>query len=557
MGATIRRVIWGLVVVVVAAAAAGAALAQPKPGEQIDPAIIDALATDLLRTLKPPARIAIRPLQPEEAAISPVVAARVNDALGNALLRLSNNRLGFVAREALQRVWDEATEFQSSAFAKLLTDAGADILVDGRMTPVRGGIELSFKAYRVGGGLVGTIEASSELRVLPLDVEAAAVQSLRPAVRAAAQGHLSQLRRLNLAGTGRQMQLQQIGERSEFGDYASELFIEDFDRLGSEMSQRREGQQAIAGDPTAQERQTRLSRLQLRTTVRDLDKVVGVTFTLEGADGFVLRQSVSVDSGSIPAKFLPLSRGGVRVATGLYGAGGEAVVGPTLAKDEAMAGARALARARVIAQGIGEPAPGIEVVRDVDDAAKLIAYLSKGISYQEEWQQDRIDGDGRVVVTLRAKVKKVGGGSEPPVTARIDPPIVRAGEAMTVSLDVQQKAYLGIFAWQADGTVVRMYPYESGKELTAEPGRPMVLPRRGDPVFASAPMPGAKANHEAVVIVASAVPFDFTKLAPAAAQTAAGSLQTAIKASIFLDGLAERDTSALGIRFLPYQVVAN
>ena len=69
-------------------------------------------------------------------------------------------------------------------------------------------------------------------------------------------------------------------------------------------------------------------------------------------------------------------------------------------------------------------------------------------------------------------------------------------------------------------------------------------------------MPGVAQSLEAVIVVASAVPFDADRPAPLLGTSARDSLDTANLGAAFLDRLAALDTARVTLAVLPYQVHA-
>ena len=63
-----------------------------------------------------------------------------------------------------------------------------------------------------------------------------------------------------------------------------------------------------------------------------------------------------------------------------------------------------------------------------------------------------------------------------------------------------------------------------------------------------------RAAATAVIVVASAVPFDAASLAPWLGATAPGSLSAAVQMSAFLDALARLDLARVTLKILPYRV---
>ena len=114
--------------------------------------------------------------------------------------------------------------------------------------------------------------------------------------------------------------------------------------------------------------------------------------------------------------------------------------------------------------------------------------------------------------------------------------------------------FTGLFAIQADGSVIRVMPSLGDEAVWFEGGREVMLPRPQDGEIASAPMPEAADNLEALILVVSAVPFTPRNLAPSLGSTAEESVQSGISLGAFLDRLARLDLARATLRVLPYQV---
>ncbi|MDF1794314.1 MAG: hypothetical protein P1U88_20545, partial [Thalassobaculaceae bacterium] len=117
------------------------------------------------------------------------------------------------------------------------------------------------------------------------------------------------------------------------------------------------------------------------------------------------------------------------------------------------------------------------------------------------------------------------------------------------------RAFVAAYAWQADDTVVRISPRD-GTARRLEPEIRIDLPGPDEATVTSAPLPESDETVEAIIVVASALPFSADALAPAASATPQGSLSGAAEMSAFLDALTALDLARTSLAILPYRVRA-
>ena len=243
----------------------------------------------------------------------------------------------------------------------------------------------------------------------------------------------------------------------------------------------------------------------------------------------------------------------------MYEAVAEAVLSDRLDRTSAVRAARNLARARVVAQALGLPSPGVrEVTTEADATVAFEGFLDAGLPVDERFFEIPPEGSAggeRLAVRLAARVVPIGNLLPPAVSARLDRAVYRAMEPIRVEIRSEETAHLGVFAWGADNRVVRLYPRESSHLLVGR-GEMLALPQPGDGSILSAPLPipGNREDHEALVVVASPRPLDFTALAPAAGATLTGTMARAVDGAGFLAELAAQDTARMAVLWLPYQV---
>jgi TolB-like protein len=131
--------------------------------------ILEKLASELLDSLDPKLRVAVKPFSKKETGIPEALSASLVNGLVSSLQRLTNHQMTVVEREKLKKIWQEAEEFKNADFNKMVAEAGADILIIGDVRTREAGLELSFRAYDTRTGKTGKIVASTRLHYLELD----------------------------------------------------------------------------------------------------------------------------------------------------------------------------------------------------------------------------------------------------------------------------------------------------------------------------------------------------------------------------------------------------
>ena len=260
---------------------------------------------------------------------------------------------------------------------------------------------------------------------------------------------------------------------------------------------------------------------------------------------------IAQDRIELKRAWLPHTIAGAR----RYDAEARAMPSDSLHPMTALEAAMNLARARVVAQAVGIEAPAFEVVTSEAEGIAALKTLAYGIPVDEQfdtWQ----DATGERHVWLKARVATVGGHMRPAVKADLTKNDLKEREKFKIMLSASATVHVGVFAWGADGRVVRFYPNEKVRNLIVPAGGRVSLPQAGDgnADFWSAPLPGHTENHEAIIIVASNKPLDFRNLGSMAGNNTAETMSVAIPAGIFLNALGELDLSQATLLILPYRV---
>ena len=512
--------------------------------------VVDQMAAELYGELERelPLTVALKPFHPAESAITETTARRINDGVTRALRRASDGRVVPISRRNLQAAWSEVDEFRGSKMDALVNAAAADVLIIGIATPAKGGLLLGYKAIDLRKGREGrNIANAGERCVRKQDTTLTDSVDYTFAVKQAAA---SIVRRLGRHGTIRPESavFQQTGERSEFGEFLVDLLIEELQERIEATAGRNQGPVAVGGKN--KDSGNNATSFFLQTVIRDHGEEAFVTFVLESAKGRpVLRESARINKSSIPKHYLPLSKQQVARRDGFYRAVGEARAGARFNLHAATRIARSLARARLVTTALRLEAPQVERGREVADATALLTVLSRGIPFDESWRHE--DRPGRLVITnLRAKVKALDAAAAPKIEAALSTKIVGAEEPFSLKVKLDREGYLAVFVWQADDTVLRLYPRPDARPVVIVPGQDLSLPRQGESPFMSVPMPESDSDHEAMVLVASTSKLAFDKFAPAVG----GNVMAGVKAGTFLARLAKHQGSPLALKILPYQV---
>ena len=238
-------------------------------------------------------------------------------------------------------------------------------------------------------------------------------------------------------------------------------------------------------------------------------------------------------------------------------ADGVATIVPPFDEASAVRAARALARARVVAQAQGRPlASAPSAVRDVAQATWAVQALAGGITTDERWGRvEKLEQSVRV--SLDAQVVSLDRGAALDLKASLPVSMLRAGTPFTLQITTAEAASVAVFGWIADDTVVRLYPYGRQRDLRTAAREPLVLPRQNEPPFMSEPRPGVEADFEALVVIASKAPLAYDRLAREVGATVEETMANARPVQDFLRELATlaaRPDAAVALKVVPYTV---
>ena len=514
-----------------------------------------ALAAQLLETIGAGSSIALRPLRLDASGLPDRISERLTDALQIALFEAAGDRVTLKTRD-IETVYKVREEFYEADIEDLLLQAQVDIEIVCRASPASDSVYLFCKGLALEEATevaMGTAHFALSREAVDLELAIADLTE-RIVRRAPASGRLDSVVLYD----------QRTGGRSDLSNYVAHLLE---DSVLEQVEQRQDGEagaaraEAVLG--TAGEEADETPHYRLQGSLWRLNaEQVRLQLRLLAANGMrrLLATGADIAVASLPPGMsAPLTTAGTDAGR-MFEARASALVSTRLDRKAAERGARNLARARVVAQALGLPAPTVEDVTSESDAlAALENLLNEGIPVDERWFPAIPDvpaaGEERVAVGLAARVTPVGAMYHPKVTASLGRKIYRARHPITIEIRGEESAYLGVFAWGADNRVVRLYP-ERGGILRVAGGEVLVLPRPGEGRIVSEPLrnPGNREDHEAFIVIAAAEPVDYSALAPSVGATLAETQKRAVLGGEFLAALGKMDISRMTVIVLPYQV---
>lgn len=273
--------------------------------------VFTGIARELLTGVDAGKRIALQPYAASEVPVPVAVAQSFNDALGRAIEKSGSGNT-IVARGELPRLLAETEEFGQTADQIALLEASrADILLIGALVPVRGGVEISYKAFDLKSGRQA---ASSQPRFLVVDTSAANGMTLEQALAGAADALARQLPDMKTVET-LGIYYQQSDVQTALGSYVGK-------ELTGRLLERISGLQAMPAAILAPALQNveQLERggteevmvrgkpgaFLLSGTLWDFGADVEVRLTLKG-DGRAASHGVRIRRDSLPKSLLPIA----------------------------------------------------------------------------------------------------------------------------------------------------------------------------------------------------------------------------------------------------------
>lgn len=215
-------------------------------------------------------------------------------------------------------------------------------------------------------------------------------------------------------------------------------------------------------------------------------------------------------------------------------------------KNETLLAAQSLARLKLVALALGEKGGHASNALRLSNVVKKFSHFNSGVPYNEKWNV-KWDGN-KVTVTLSAEFEKTKNNEY--LKAVLSNSSVKALEPIRFDLSAKKDMYMGVFTWQADGTVLRLYPRKTGRYLIMTEGRKLSLPYQEEPPIRTQPMPGRSSSDEAIFAVGCYERADYTSVA--------GSIwdekPVSISSQAFFQRLATSCKQGLAIRVMHYSV---
>ncbi len=229
----------------------------------------------------------------------------------------------------------------------------------------------------------------------------------------------------------------------------------------------------------------------------------------------------------------------------------------TFDRREALQVARTLARAKIAlmaSSGRNHLQRDREQITNLNDAMDYLETLSGGFPYEETWQTS--EGEGEFTVRLRARLRKTDPAQDW-IRAEVIPRVLSDRQSLTIKLDGLLDSTVAIYAWQADNTVVRLYPAQKGEPMDIRAGQRYKLPQSNDHIRALKvrPMPNSLGNHEAIIVLASDQPNGISALAPGIGAT--NPEDKLPSTDEFLNRLSKLQVGSYQLSFQTYQVLAS
>lgn len=493
-------------------------------------------------------RIAVAPIDPDTSGLPDALLIEVERSFAAALLATAPTGSAVSSRRDLPMAWEEAESFTQGAAAGLLAQAAVDAVAVASVAEQADGVTLSAVLLAVRGEAVGDVLATMAPTALALEMRALGLAGAEAGARRLGVALAEGLRASVDPSAAFTVRVHSAGDRGAAGQWFAALVAEHVSRRLAQAPPYMPHPLRSLGSVPAP-----------RTVVLELalwDHGDRLDIHGRASMGEVAaRSSVRIAVRSIPRSFLPLTRDGGRVGLGLQQAVGSFEPQAPTDRREVLFAARVLARAALIDRTLGSGG-GDRRGRGHADLTAAMGRLAKGIPHEEVWHDESASAPA-AAQTLRARMSPIGGGEAPILEASIERAVYRAGERMGVRVLVRGgRAHVAVFVWQADDTVVRIAPWQEAA-LRVEAAQRTDLPGPGDPEIAPAPLPGSQETVEAVIVVASALPFSADALAPLAGETASDSLAGAVEMSAFLDMLVGLDLTRTSLAVLPYRVRAK
>ena len=498
------------------------------------------LARELMKKIPSGASLALIPFGQPATAVPAEEAGRFYDCIVRSLQKASDGRHKFVARDRRNEIWkDWQSERKKSDYGAFWEKRKVGVTVRCKppdQLPREGRLELSCTAHPVGPDS----KLKTDVYGAPAKFEIGPLFGYRYALNQVA---------LNLAGADPRPISEafvtdaETGQRSkltkDMGRRIRDVLMNEFRARRQDIEVRRnlglEGE-AEAGSYELRGEMTRLSG----------DTVALKMQLLEG------RAEVAHKEVRIPRRHLPPLL--VGTGTPRYSASARAVPSGDFRAESAKLAVKNAVRARVVAQASGLPMQPEEVRSEAEAIQALRWALERGLPAGERFSGPRKVADGAWEIGLEARVVLVGGNVRPEFGARLSKDALRANESFRIEFSARENVNVAVFAWGADGKVIRLYPHFREPEPMVRKDSSLTLPRDGECELKAEPLPGARESHEAVVVVAARKPMKMDGLPPPFCHLAGEKQPESVPGDDFLHALSNLDLSEAGLLVLPYRV---
>jgi hypothetical protein len=203
-----------------------------------------------------------------------------------------------------------------------------------------------------------------------------------------------------------------------------------------------------------------------------------------------------------------------------------------------------MARGDLVQQALGVRRTFLDPAQTPASAEWALGVLGPMMPYAESWREEETEDPELLRVRLEARIRRFDPSLADIVRASLDPKTVRAGVPIRVRVSAGRDLFVGVFAWQGDGTVSRIVPKGDRASVEVKTGQAILLPKAGDARIVGRVPPGGPQGLGALVVVFSTAPVDFRQFGDRVAD------------SRFLDHLAQQDPKTILVRVLPFVVRA-
>ena len=498
------------------------------------------LARGLMKNIPSGASLALIPFGQPATAVPAEEADRLYDCIARALQEASNGRHKFVARDRRDAIWrDWQSEGEKSDYLAFWKKRNVSVTVRCEPKGQSGNkLKLSCTAHPVGADSPLPSDLYGPLAAFDVDSRFGYEYELNQAALQLAKAAPKRISKAFVVDA-------ETGQRSRLTrDMESRIRLVLTDRFDARRRDI-EGRRNLGLDGEAAAGSYEL-RGEMTWPTKD---VARLAVRLWEGNADIARTQVEISREHLPPGFLEAGTGTPR-----YSMSARAVPSEDFRAESAKRAVKNVARARVVAQAFGLQVPP-EVVRSEADAMQALRRaLEHGMPAGERFSAPRKAADGAWEIDLEARVVPVGGTVRPEFEARLSKDVLRTNEYFSIEFSAREDVNVAVFAWGADGNVIRLYPHFLEPEPMVTKGGRLSLPQDSRCKLAAAPLPGARESHEAVIVIASGERQELKSLAPPFCYRPGEQPPKPVPGDTFLDKLSELDLSRAGLSVLPYRV---